>query len=416
MMVNKIKRTLILVLCFTFSMTYLHSQEHIQTNDSIYKMAEIAPSFGESEADIFKYIAEHVVYPDSARALGAQGMVCCEFVVEKDGSLSHLKVVRSAHNEWLDAEAVRVISSMPQWKPGQIAGEQVRTRYFLPVNFKIQAPLTSTSDANKEKLTVDKMPDFPGGQEGLDSYIETNLKYPYEAMLNNIQGQAIVSFLVNIDGSISETSIARTSGDHLLDAEALRVVHSMPNWSPAEKDGQPIGVTCEVPINFSLNDNMHQITKIKHTNAAKVLQDYLNKHFEFEPIKSGVNDIYRLDITIPLKITIDSTGMIKPILQNGEIRCEYKIINGRETILQDNNGRKIKTLSKTTFLDNASVTGHINHYCNELKPTLAQFIKTMDAADIKCTPTKRDGVPICETITITLYRDGLKKYNVKPSK
>ena len=416
MIENTIRRMLILVLrCLPCCMLSMYAQEHVETNDSIYKMAEIAPSFGNGEADIFKYIAEHVVYPDSALAQGAQGMVCCEFVVEKDGSLSQLKVVRSAHNEWLDAEAVRVISSMPQWNAGRIGGMPVRTRYFLPVNFKIQALPNALTNKSDDEMQVDKMPEFPGGQAGLDAYIEANLKYPYEAMVNNIQGQAVVSFIVETNGTVSETIISRSSGDRLLDAEATRIVHTMPKWTPAEKDGKPIRVQCEVPISFSLNE-IKQASKIKHTNAAKVLQDYLNKHFAFEPIKSGVNDIIRLDITIPLTITVDSTGLIRPIEQKGEINCEYRIINGRETIREDENGRKIETLSQTMFKDNPSVTAHINSYCTQLKAALAEFIKTMDAAEIRCTPTKKDGVYIRETLKVELYRDGLKKYNVKNTK
>jgi len=412
-----IKRTLLLVLwCFPFSMLYVQAQEHVETNDSIYKMAEVAPTFGEGEADMFNYIAEHVVYPDSAIVQGAQGKVYCEFVVEKDGSLSNFKVVRSAQNEWLDKEAVRVISSMPHWKAGTIGGQPVRTRYFLPVTFKIQAPPPPPSNivydqvSYEETVMMDKWPEFPGGKEALFQFLSENVKYPSEAQKKGVQGKALVEFVIDKDGTITDIQIERSSGDHWLDREAIRVVHSMPNWKPGEKDGKVVRVRYHVPINFALTNDE---SKVKHTNAEKVLQDYLNKHFEYEPIKSGLNDIYALDITIPLRITVDSTGLIHPIALKEEISCHYKMINGREMIEENEGGQKVKTLSTTTFKDNYSLTAYVNGYCHNIKVALAEFIKTMDAAEIRCTPTKKDKVYIRETITVNLHRDGLKKYKVK---
>lgn len=118
-------------------------------NDSIYVVVEVAPEFEGGQAAMFKYIADNVVYPDSALAQGAQGKVYCEFVVEKDGSLSNIKIVRSAKNEWLDQEAVRVIASMPKWRPGMLKGKPVRVKYTIPVNFKL-TPQPASKKKNKK--------------------------------------------------------------------------------------------------------------------------------------------------------------------------------------------------------------------------------------------------------------------------
>lgn len=83
------------------------------------------------------YLSENVKYPVEAQENGIQGRVVVSFVVEKDGSLSDIRVARSV-SPVLDAEAIRVVSSMPQWNPGVNNGEYVRVKYNVPVSFRLQ--------------------------------------------------------------------------------------------------------------------------------------------------------------------------------------------------------------------------------------------------------------------------------------
>ena len=87
---------------------------------------------------LFKYLSENVKYPVIAQENGIQGRVICQFVVNRDGSIVDVEVVRSGGDPSLDKEAVRVIKSMPKWKPGQQRGKPVRVKYTVPVNFKLQ--------------------------------------------------------------------------------------------------------------------------------------------------------------------------------------------------------------------------------------------------------------------------------------
>jgi protein TonB len=87
---------------------------------------------------MMRYIAENIKYPVIAQENGIQGRVICQFVVEKDGKVSDIQVVRSSGEASLDKEAVRVINSMPKWKPGKQRGKPVRVKYTLPVNFRLQ--------------------------------------------------------------------------------------------------------------------------------------------------------------------------------------------------------------------------------------------------------------------------------------
>ena len=87
---------------------------------------------------MFKYLSENVKYPVIAQENGIQGRVICQFVVNKDGKIVDVEVVRSGGDPSLDKEAIRVIKSMPPWKPGKQRGKAVRVKYTVPVNFRLQ--------------------------------------------------------------------------------------------------------------------------------------------------------------------------------------------------------------------------------------------------------------------------------------
>ena len=102
---------------------------------------------------------------------------------------------------------------------------------------------------------VEVMPQFPGGNAEMMKFLKENIRYPKEAHEKNIQGRVIVRFIVNEDGQVSDAKVAR-SVDPLLDAEALRVVNSMPKWTPGKqdgKDGKAVKVQYHLPLSFQLN-------------------------------------------------------------------------------------------------------------------------------------------------------------------
>ena len=95
------------------------------------------PEFPGGQQELLKYIQENLIYPKLALKKQIQGRSICQFIVEKDGSISHIRVVRSSGNKSLDRAAIRVIKTMPKWTPGRLQGKIVRTTYALPVNFRI---------------------------------------------------------------------------------------------------------------------------------------------------------------------------------------------------------------------------------------------------------------------------------------
>ena len=103
----------------------------------IFQIVEEMPAFPGGEKALLEYVAKNIKYPQIARETGIQGRVFVGFVVEPDGSVSNVKILRGIGGG-CDEEAMRVIKSLPKWKPGKQRGKAVRVSYQIPVVFKLQ--------------------------------------------------------------------------------------------------------------------------------------------------------------------------------------------------------------------------------------------------------------------------------------
>lgn len=115
--------------------------------------------------------------------------------------------------------------------------------------------MTSTAQTKKNDMVfdvVEVMPQYPGGQIAMMKYIMENIKYPKQAMKERIQGRVTVRFIVEKDGSISDVKPI-LSVHPLLNKEAVRVVESMPKWTPGKHNGKPVRVRFNLPVMFKLN-------------------------------------------------------------------------------------------------------------------------------------------------------------------
>jgi len=104
--------------------------------ETIFDVVEENPEFNGGMAKLYEYLNKNISYPEMAKENGIQGKVFVQFVVWKDGSIRDIKVVKGVHKT-LDKEAIRVIKSMPKWKPGKQRGKNVNARFTLPIKFRI---------------------------------------------------------------------------------------------------------------------------------------------------------------------------------------------------------------------------------------------------------------------------------------
>lgn len=110
---------------------------------------------------------------------------------------------------------------------------------------------SSGTNAN-ESAIVSRMPEFPGGDSAFHKYITDNLKYPEEAKEKGLSVRVFVQFTVNEEGNVENVKIARGI-DPALDKEALRVVKSMPKWTPGIQHGRPFKISYTVPVEFKMD-------------------------------------------------------------------------------------------------------------------------------------------------------------------
>ena len=111
--------------------------ETFEVEEAIVKVPQVRAEFPGGMAELRKYLAENCQYPEAARTAGWQGVVLLEFVVEKDGSIKQVTVLRSVCQA-LDEEAIRVVKGMPKWKAGENNGQKCRSFFQLPITFSLQ--------------------------------------------------------------------------------------------------------------------------------------------------------------------------------------------------------------------------------------------------------------------------------------
>lgn len=200
------------------------------------------------------FIYDSLRYPSKAIAYKTQGSVVLSLLIDKDGTISNVEVIRGLKHGCTE-EALHIVNSMPKWVPGTKNGQSVQTQLTLPIPFKIQNP----SPDSLLKI----MPRFPGCEdmEGTEleksrcaesmlfQFIAYNIKYPAEATKNGIEGVAVVAFIVEIDGSMRNFEILSDPGGRLGE-EAIRICTHMPNWIPATQGGELIPVRFILPVKF----------------------------------------------------------------------------------------------------------------------------------------------------------------------
>lgn len=237
-------------------------------NDSIYQIVEVMPEFPGGTEKLMEYLSGNIKYPEEAKEKGVSGRVFLSFVIEKDGAVSNVKVAKGIGKE-CDDEAVRVVKAMPKWKPGLMKGKPVRVGYMLPIFFKMDEgekykPVKGETVAPQADLKPGKdgvwdiaetMPEYPGGIDGLRTYIQENLTVPekYKNVETKAEYRVFVQFVVAEDGSITNVELKKSEPSKKdLNEEAIRVVKGMPKWKPGTVDGKPVKVRYLLPVTYRL--------------------------------------------------------------------------------------------------------------------------------------------------------------------
>ena len=165
-------------------------------DEKVFQVCENAPEFPGGAEAMMKFLSQNLKYPDDAKDAGKEGRAVVQFVVKKDGSISDAKIVRSTGDNSLDAEALRVVSSMPKWKPGMQGGKAVNVQFNLPVVFKLQNKKTEAS-----QLVTGPVIEFKGENAAIASTDSLNAAIVvngalYDGNISDIDSNTIESITV----------------------------------------------------------------------------------------------------------------------------------------------------------------------------------------------------------------------------
>lgn len=249
------KRILFLLLFLSgFSKLYAQQVKPQDVNkDSIYTVVDKAPEF--KEGDVYEWLGRNIVYPASAIGRGVEGRVFVSFVVERDGSVSNVTLLRGV-DSCLDKEAVRVVSSMPKWYAGRLEKMNVRVKLMLPINFKLM-DIATFNKLNKVycDTCVEKRAEFSPEWK---TYFESHMYWTKEALENHAQGNVVVSFIIEKDGSLSDIQVVRYDNTaYMLRDAAIDVVYQsqrIGKWTPGYVEGKPVRVKKVLRLDYIMRD------------------------------------------------------------------------------------------------------------------------------------------------------------------
>ena len=241
-----------------------------ETEDPPLIVAETMPLF--EGGDLLKFrqwLQTQVRYPAEALKKQIEGRVVCSFVVERDGSVSNIMALQSP-DRLLTDEVRRVLANSPRWTPGMQKGKTVRVKYIVPVDFRLPekneaatgagtpAAAKTDSPAAEEDAPVtlaETMPLFHSGDlTTFRQWLQTQIRYPAEALRKRIEGRIICSFDIERDGSVSNVQVLKTANISLY-REVKRALEYPPRWIPGQNKGE-VGLTKRkiLVVDFSIEE------------------------------------------------------------------------------------------------------------------------------------------------------------------
>lgn len=264
-------KNLLLIILFFGCSTFSFAQD--AEEDTIYVTAEIMPEYKDDGINGFRrFIAKNYIVPEGVQE-DLVGTVIVNFIVEKDGEISTIKVLRDLGSGTGQA-AIEAVRKSEKWSPGYINQKPVRVQIAMPINLNIKAsaePINPTESSlsmhefiemngiivyPKKPANNHTLPEYPhGGIAGFRKYITNGFKLP--DYIKEAKGLIVVAFVVDETGRVVDANVTKdienTKG---LSAEVVRLIKKSGKWKPATLNGKKIKVTYSLPIIFNISSNI----------------------------------------------------------------------------------------------------------------------------------------------------------------
>lgn len=287
------------VLCCMHSVAQNEVKELRDDNSTVYLQPDKLPVFPSGMEGLMAFLRENVRYPDLAHKQGVQGRVIVQFVVNRDGSISDAKVIKSVH-EYLDKEALRVVNAMPYWKPGVKDGEKVRVQFTLPITFRLQKDNAVKSDTlsgiriSKEPLRMTAGDTFDLEQESNEQ--EKAIKMLSDFYSKYLFGRGIAHFQLDATkyctprflSKLGEDYEKQLQEDYIISQEELGLEWwSFYNFINGYQDGP-----------HDINEVMKVVHEHGNTYRIYFIENGYENHRLIDLVKLGdsllIDDVYRL--------------------------------------------------------------------------------------------------------------------------
>lgn len=201
--------------------------------------------------DLKQFFDKNIQYPQDALEGGVYGNVGVTIVIEQDGKVGSAKISRSVFPS-LDQEAIRLMLSLPNWKPAIVFGKP--TAIFLDLNVKFVNPLEQKDSIflnDSNKVIGDFVEEMPIPTVSILKFVEENMRYVPKALELGVEGHVVVHFTVDCRGNVRDVFTPDPLNVYL-DREARRVISILPQWKPAKSDGVAINVRYIFPIEYKI--------------------------------------------------------------------------------------------------------------------------------------------------------------------
>ncbi len=300
-------RILLIFLAISFNAFVLIAQETPSGDTTIYRALEAPPRFPAceqldttlvviqkcAEQSLLEFMYSNIRYPQEAREQNLEGNVVATFVVEKDGSLSNLSVLKDIGGG-AGLEVLRVVEAMNEaeirWVPAEKDGEPVRFQYTMPIKFKLEEVPPYTMVGRDSVYTIyDTALDFTGGQEALRAYLEENLEYPEVPEDTCIVGRVELQLLVRPSGEVRILDLVDYN-DLGFDFwyEAIDAATSTyGKWDIATYEGRGVSAAFDLSLPF-IPENTACATLVEEYEAANTLAQEGAKLFADEEQEPGL--------------------------------------------------------------------------------------------------------------------------------
>jgi TonB family protein len=315
------------------------------------------PTFqNQKYSDFAKWVTNNARYPAEAKAGNLEGWVQVNYTVELDGTLSNV-ISTAPADPVLSDEIIRVVRSSPKWDPPKNPDVDEPFSGSLMVKFKLPDIISDEAPF----VVVEKMPEYPGGDAALLSFITSNIKYPEEAKANKTEGRVIIRFIVSAEGKTEAPTVLK-GVDPLLNAEAVRVISRLTGWKPGMQGGRPVNVWYMAPVKFSLAESE---PLLMNTSVSELLK-FVAKNVLYPGAAKNASDTGTVFAVLKLKkggtisqveTFTDKSSFRVPLLKEevvvvgykqpgpGEIRSSNVTASGDRTLLKEECRRVVNQVS-----------------------------------------------------------------------